>query len=78
MAAIRSGGEIYRQLVVDYFDKDRAIDDCVRSFFSDEAELLRSTGYRDACPNATIAMETANTDDESAGLLHQIRVGVGT
>jgi len=63
VAAIRSGGEIYRQLVVDYFDNARTIDDCVRSFFSDAAELLRSTDYRDACPIATIAMETANTDD---------------
>jgi len=64
VAAIHTGGDIYRQLVVDYFDNDRPIDDCVRAFFTDAAELLRATDFHDACPIATIAMETANTDDD--------------
>lgn len=63
VAAVRQGGEIYRQLVVDYFDVDRPIAVCVRAFFADAAELLAATDFRDACPIATIAMETANTDD---------------
>jgi len=63
VAAIRAGGDVYRQLVVDYFDNDRPIADCVRAFFSGAADLLSATDFHDACPIATIAMETANTDD---------------
>ena len=63
VAAVREGGEIYRELVVDYFDTERPIVECVRAFFSDAAELLAATDFHDACPIATIAMETTNTDD---------------
>ncbi len=63
VAAIRTGGDVYRQLVVDYFDNDRPIADCVRAFFSGAADLLSATDFQDACPIATIAMETASTDD---------------
>ena len=63
VAAVHQGGEIYRQLVVDYFDVDRPIAACVQAFFADAADLLAATDFHDACPIATIAMETANSDD---------------
>jgi AcrR family transcriptional regulator len=63
VAAIRAGAEVYRRLVVDYFDNERPLADCARDFFDGAAELLEATDFQDACPIATIAMEIAHSDD---------------
>jgi hypothetical protein len=35
----------------------------VQAFFTGAAEMLRETGYADACPIATVALEVASTNE---------------
>jgi AcrR family transcriptional regulator len=60
---IRSSGAFYLQLFVtialDAADAPSAIAD----FFNGAAQTLRETGYADACPIATLALEVASTNE---------------
>ncbi len=61
--AIRTSGEAYQRLVEGVLD---ASDDPITAFkdcFAGAAETLRATGYADACPIATVALEVASTNE---------------
>jgi AcrR family transcriptional regulator len=70
--AIRTSGAMYQDLVEGVLDAApdmlTAIGDC----FSAAADTLRATGYADACPIATVALEVASTDET----LRQATAGV--
>jgi AcrR family transcriptional regulator len=60
---IRSSGQMFQELVEAVFDQApdmlRGVEDC----FAGAAEALRQTGYADACPIATVALEVASTNE---------------
>ena len=70
--AIRTSGAMYQDLVEGVLDAApdmlTAIGDC----FAAAADTLQATGYADACPIATVALEVASTDET----LRQATAGV--
>jgi len=62
-AAIRSSGRIFQELVEAVFDAAPDVLSGVRDCFAGAAETLRQTGYADACPIATVALEVASTNE---------------
>ncbi len=62
-AAIRSSGEMFRELVEGVFDAAPDALSGVHDCFAGAAETLRLTGYADACPIATVALEVASTNE---------------
>jgi len=61
--AIRSSGEMFRELVEGVFDAAPDALTGVHDCFAGAAETLRLTGYADACPIATVALEVASTNE---------------
>jgi AcrR family transcriptional regulator len=61
--AIHSSGQMFGELVGAVFDAAPDILTGVRDCFSGAAETLRQTGYADACPIATVALEVAGTNE---------------
>jgi AcrR family transcriptional regulator len=61
--AIRRSGAGYRLLVPLILDEHADLVDGVRAFFAGAAEHLVETGYEDACPIATVALETSSTSE---------------
>jgi TetR/AcrR family transcriptional repressor of lmrAB and yxaGH operons len=61
--AIRSGGATYRELVELFFPPGVDLVAATGAFFDGAAETLRTTNYADACPIATIALETASSSE---------------
>jgi AcrR family transcriptional regulator len=61
--AVRWSGEIYAQLIPAVFDEAPDVITGIRTFFSGAADHLVATDYEDACPIATIALETASTSE---------------
>jgi len=62
-AAIRSSGRVFQELVEAVFDAAPDVLSGVQDCFSGAAETLRQTGYADACPIATVALEVASTNE---------------
>jgi AcrR family transcriptional regulator len=62
-AAIRRSGALYELLIPAVFDPAPDLVSAVRAFFAGAAEHLRETGYADACPIATIALEVSSTSE---------------
>lgn len=63
--AIRLGGVVYAALVVEQLDEHR--DDLaagLRAAFRGAGEAVAASGWQDACPIETIALEVASTDDD--------------
>lgn len=60
---IRWSGAIYLDLIAAVFDPAPDVATGVHDFFIGAAEVLRDTGYLDACPIATVAGETASTSE---------------
>ena len=60
---IRWSGEMYGQLIDLFYDP--GVDPAVstRRFFEAAADTVRDTGYADACPIATVALEVASTSE---------------
>lgn len=63
VAALRAGGERYRELVEEVFAAGVDVVDATRRFFEGAAAVVEATGFADACPVATIAQEVANTNE---------------
>jgi AcrR family transcriptional regulator len=61
--AIRTSGAAYVALVPAIFDPMPDLLTGVRAFFAAAAEHLVETGYADACPIATVALEVASTNE---------------
>jgi AcrR family transcriptional regulator len=62
-AAIRTSGVTYRELVEGFFPPGADVVDATRAFFAGGAEVLVATDYADACPIATITLETASESE---------------
>ncbi len=61
--AIRRSGAMYQQLVEGVLDAAPDLLSGIGACFAAAAETLLATGYADACPIATVALEVANTDE---------------
>jgi len=61
--AIRTSGAMYQQLVEGVLDAAPDLLTGIIDCFAGAAETLRATGYADACPIATVALEVASTDE---------------
>jgi len=61
--AIRLSGALYELLIPAVFDPAPDLPTGVRNFFAGAAAHLEETDYADACPIATIALETSSTSE---------------
>jgi AcrR family transcriptional regulator len=61
---IRWSGAQYGRLVDEVFANAPDIVTGVRAAFASAAEVLEETGYTDACPIATVALEVASTNEQ--------------
>jgi len=60
---IRRSGRMYLELFETIFDAAPDAVTGVDDFFTGAAEVLRQTGYADACPIATVALEVASVSE---------------
>jgi AcrR family transcriptional regulator len=60
---IRWSGALYGQLIDVVFEPAPDVASAVEAFFAGAAQTLRETDYADACPIATVALETASTSE---------------
>src|SRR5215212_8168383 len=60
---IRWSGAMYLQLFVTVMAEVDDMVDAVEHFFAGAAEALMESGYEDACPIATVALEVASTSE---------------
>lgn len=63
VAAIRAGGDTYRQLVEAMYPEGSDVVAATHGFFQGAAAVVEATGFADACPIATVALEVANTSE---------------
>ena len=61
--AIERAGRFYHDLVLAVFDAEADVVAGTRAVFAGAGEVLRSSGYEDACPIATVALEVASTSE---------------
>ena len=61
--AVRASGKLYEQLIPALFDPAPDLPTAVRLFFAGAGEHLVQTGYADACPIATVALEVSSTSE---------------
>lgn len=62
-AVIATSGRTYRELFEAIYDAAPDPATAVTDFFDGAAEVLEQTGYVDACPIGTVALEVASTND---------------
>jgi AcrR family transcriptional regulator len=60
---IRRSGFLYGLLLGEYAGPEVDLPTGIRAFFAGAAETLRETDYADACPIATIALETSSSSE---------------
>jgi hypothetical protein len=60
---IRAGGSFFLVLVGSVYRGEPDAVGALRAVFRSAAETLEETGYTDACPIATIALEVASTNE---------------
>jgi AcrR family transcriptional regulator len=63
VAVLDAGGVVYRELVEQFFVPGGDVVRATRDFFEGAAAMIAGTGYADACPIATMALETASTSE---------------
>jgi AcrR family transcriptional regulator len=61
---VRRSGFLYGLLLGEFAGPEVDLAQGIRDFFAGAAETLVETGYADACPIATVALETSSTDEE--------------
>ena len=61
--AIRVSGSLYEQLIPAVFDQAPDVVTGIRDFFAGAAQHLRETDFADACPIATVALETSSSSE---------------
>ena len=71
-AVIRDSAGYYSDLALRSFDATLDPPDMVRAMFAGAAEHLRQSGYADACPVATVALEVASTNDRLRRATHDV------
>jgi AcrR family transcriptional regulator len=70
--AIRASGAIYEQLVPLVFGPAPDLVAGVRAFFAGAAAHLAESGYEDACPIATVTLETASSSEPMRAASHDV------
>jgi AcrR family transcriptional regulator len=70
--AIRVSGELYAMLLPLVFDPAPDLVSGVRAFFAGAAAHLQETDYEDACPIATITLETASRSESMRRASHDV------
>ncbi len=60
---IRQAGAFFQALLSAVYDEGMTTESSVRAVFAGAAERLEASGYEDACPIATVALEVASTDE---------------
>ena len=60
---IRSSGALYGQLIDEFFKPGADPVAATRAFFAAAAVSVRESGYADACPIATVALEVSSTSE---------------
>jgi AcrR family transcriptional regulator len=60
---VRRSGALYGLLLGEFAGPEVELASGIREFFAGAAETLVETGYADACPIATVALETSSTDE---------------
>ena len=60
---IHRAGAMYGELVMSVFDAAPDVVTGIRTCFLGAAEVLRATGYADACPIETVALEVASSNE---------------
>lgn len=60
---VRRGGEFFLALLMIYLEDYPDPAEAISEFFDGAAGTLERTGYADACPIATLALEVANTNE---------------
>ena len=63
VAVLDAGGAVYRELVEHFFLPGGNVVRATSDFFEGAAVMIEETDYADACPIATIALETASTSE---------------
>ena len=58
---IRYGGELYAQMIRRCFTAYPDPREAVGAMFAGEARILRSSGFRNGCPVASVALDVAST-----------------
>ena len=61
--AIERAGKGYEDIVLLVFDAEPDVIAGTRAMFEGAGEVLRQSGYADACPIATVALEVASTNE---------------
>jgi AcrR family transcriptional regulator len=61
---VRRSGFLYGLLLAEFAGPEVELAEGIRAFFAGAAETLVETDYADACPIATVALETSSTDEE--------------
>jgi AcrR family transcriptional regulator len=61
---VRRSGFIYGLLLGEFAGPEVKLASGIRAFFAGAAETLRETDFADACPIATVALETSSVDEE--------------
>jgi TetR/AcrR family transcriptional repressor of lmrAB and yxaGH operons len=62
--AIRYGGELYARMIRQCFAACAGPYEAVGAMFADEARILRSSGFRNGCPVAAVALDVASTTEK--------------
>jgi AcrR family transcriptional regulator len=70
--AIRASGAIYEQLVPLVFGPAPDLVTGVRTFFAGAAAHLAESGFQDACPIATVTLETASRSEPMRAASHDV------
>jgi AcrR family transcriptional regulator len=70
--AIERAGRFYEDLVLAVFDAEPDVVSGTRAIFDGAAEVLRASGYEDACPIATVALEVASTSEPLRQASHRV------
>lgn len=60
---IRWSGALYGQLIDLFYGAEPDVVAATRTFFDGAADTVRDSGYTDACPIATVALEVASTSE---------------
>jgi AcrR family transcriptional regulator len=62
-AVVTTSGRAYRELFEVIYDAAAGPAEAITDFFDGAAAVLEETGYVDACPIGTVALEVASTND---------------
>ncbi|MDQ3468865.1 MAG: TetR/AcrR family transcriptional regulator [Actinomycetota bacterium] len=71
-ATLTRSGQAYQELVETVIDAAPDLVTGVRDCFLGAAETLRASGYADACPIATVALEVASSDEALRGVTERV------